>query len=70
MCASLGMAAVIWVTTPALESVVGTYGLGEKAVTALGPIALGLATYLGLCWVLRVGELRELVGVARSRLTR
>lgn len=68
--ATMGMAAVTWTSARFLEGLVGTRGLGAQALTALGPITLGLAVYGALAWVLRIGELRDVVGGVRSRLTR
>ena len=68
--ASLGMAAVTWPTARLLEGMVGTRGLTAQAVTALGPIALGLAVYGALAWLLRSPELQAVLGTVRSRLGR
>jgi putative peptidoglycan lipid II flippase len=68
--ASLGMAAATWPAARLLEELVGTRGLAAQAVTALGPIALGLAVYGALAWLLRVHELREVLGTVGSRLRR
>jgi putative peptidoglycan lipid II flippase len=65
--ASAGMGAVTWGAAHLLEGLVGTRGLTAQAVTALGPIALGLAVYSALAWGLRVPELRDVVGAVRSR---
>lgn len=67
--ASAGMAVVTWTSARVLERLVGTLGLTAQAVTALGPVLLGLAAYGALAWLLRIGELRELLGGVRSRLT-
>jgi putative peptidoglycan lipid II flippase len=68
--ASVGMAGVTWSSARFLEGLVGTRGLTAQAVTALGPIVLGLAVYGLLAWLLRAQELRDVVGNLRSRLTR
>jgi putative peptidoglycan lipid II flippase len=68
--ASLGMAAATWTAARGLEGMVGTQGLAAQAITALGPVALGLGVYAALAWALGVAELRGVVGAARSRLTR
>jgi peptidoglycan biosynthesis protein MviN/MurJ (putative lipid II flippase) len=68
--ASAGMAAATWTSARLLEELVGTRGLAAQALTALGPIGLGLAVYGALAWLLRVGELRDLVDAVRSRFTR
>jgi hypothetical protein len=39
-------------------------------VTALGPVLLGLLAYGALAWLLRVEELRDVLGAARKRLAR
>jgi putative peptidoglycan lipid II flippase len=68
--ASAGMAAVTWPSARFLEGLVGTRGLNAQAITALGPVLLGLAVYGALAWLLRVGEMRDILGGLRSRLTR
>ncbi len=68
--ASVGMAGVTWTSARLLEDLVGTRGLAAQAATALGPILAGLGAYGALAWLLRVPELRDLLGSVRSRLSR
>jgi putative peptidoglycan lipid II flippase len=49
-----------------LESLVGSAGLAAQLVTGLVPVAAGIAVYLALTQLLRVGE----AGVLRSLLLR
>jgi putative peptidoglycan lipid II flippase len=68
--ASAGMAAATWAGARYLEGAMGTRGLAAQAVTALGPVLLGLLAYGALAWLLRVEELRDVLGAARKRLAR
>ena len=68
--ASAAMGGVTWISARGLEGIVGTHGLRAQAVTALGPVLLGLAVYLALAWLLRVPEIREVLGTLRRRFGR
>jgi putative peptidoglycan lipid II flippase len=61
------MAAVCRVSVKELDVRFGSQGLPGQALTAIGPIGVGLAVFLLVCWVLRVKEL-ELAHTALRRL--
>jgi len=44
-------------------------GVGARLVQAAAPLALAGAAYVGLCWVLRVGELKPFMALLRRRAT-
>jgi putative peptidoglycan lipid II flippase len=68
--ASAALAAAVVATEHALLPHLQGPGVGRQAALALGPIAAGAAAYLVAARLLRIGELRELLGAVRRRRAR
>ena len=65
--AAVAMAGVVWWVSGALETGLGSEGLGARLTTGLGPVILGAFAY-GLCArLLRIEEAEALLGLLRRR---
>ncbi len=68
--AAAAMAPVVWGSARGLEAAVGTRGLAAQALTALVPIALGVAAYGLVARLLRLPEAEAVLGLWRRRASR
>ncbi len=68
--ASAGLAAVCLAGRPVVEAVMVSGPLWAKVLWLFSLIAAGLATYLLLCLLLRVPEVREAAAIVQSKLRR
>lgn len=64
------MAGVMGLAVQACRRWVGSSGLGERLVLVVVPGGLGFLTYLGLVWLLRVGEVELLRTLIQRRFRR
>jgi putative peptidoglycan lipid II flippase len=65
--AAAPMAIVAWVAARACAHAVGDHSLTARAVIALLPVGLGIGIYAGLCHLLRVAELGDLLSLLHRR---
>ncbi len=63
--AAVTMAGAVWAAARGLESVFGSQGLVAQLVTALGPVAIGVAAYAGAARLLSIPELDQMLQAAR-----
>ncbi len=68
--AGAGLAAVCWAAVNFYLGTGSQLSLGEQLAGVLGAIAAASVVFFGLCYVLRVAELRDLVDVVRRKLGR
>ena len=64
------MAPLAWLLSRALGSALGDQGLPAQAITGLVPVAVGVAVYGILAWLLRVPEASSLIHLVRRRARR
>jgi putative peptidoglycan lipid II flippase len=67
--ASVAMAAVCRWTSSRLDASLGGGGIERDLLVTLPPVALGVALYFALAWMLRIGETRQAARLA-TRLAR
>jgi putative peptidoglycan lipid II flippase len=68
--ASLIMGGIAWVTLPILSDIIGTFGIIREAILVTVSGALYGGIFLLVAIVLRIEELRWLVGLVQKRLAR
>jgi peptidoglycan biosynthesis protein MviN/MurJ (putative lipid II flippase) len=67
MIAAAVMGGVVWSVAAVLEDAVGGGSLAARAITALGPVVAGAATYAAATVALGVPEARAIVRRLRRR---
>lgn len=65
--AAVVMAGAAWVAARLCEQTALGASLGARAVTALAPISLGVLVYAGLCRLMRLSELTDLLSLFHRR---
>jgi putative peptidoglycan lipid II flippase len=61
------MGAVVALVSPRLTELVGAEGLPARLATGLGPVAVGIAVYAAVAWLLGLAEVKDLLGLLKRR---